>query len=71
MTAHVFRKIFAITDPASNILQSEKNELLTAVILAETAEGRRRQLRNDFTKALTATKEYCGRHNLVQQYFTA
>ena len=38
MTAHVFREIFAITDPASNILQSEQIDLLIAVSLVETAE---------------------------------
>ena len=71
MTARVFRKIFAITDPASNILQSEKIDLLIAVRLVETAEGQLCQLRSGFKKVLAETKEYCSRHNLVQQDFPA
>ena len=65
MTAHVFRKIFANTDLASNILQSEKIDLFIAVRLVETAEGRLRQLRSDFTKVFAETEEFCSRHNLV------
>ena len=57
MTAHVFRKIFAITDPASNILKSEQIDLLIAVRLVETAEGRLPQMRSDNTKVLPETKE--------------
>ena len=69
MTARVFRKIFAIADPASNILQSEKIDLLIEVRLVETEEGQLHQLQSDFTKVLAETKEYCSRHNLVQQDF--
>ena len=57
MTAHVFRKIFAITDPASNILQSEQIYLFIAVRLVETAEGRLPRMRSDYTKVLAETKE--------------
>ena len=57
MTAHVFRKIFAITDPASNILQSEQIDLLIAVRLVETAEGRLPRMRGDYTKVLAERKE--------------
>ena len=39
LTAHVFRKIFVITNPASNILQSEKIDRLIAVRLVETTKG--------------------------------
>ena len=38
LTAHVFNKIFSITDPASLYLQSGKIDLLTAILLIETAE---------------------------------
>ena len=71
MTAGVFRNIFAITDPVSNILQSEKIALLIAVRFVAMLEGQLRQLRSDFTKVLAETKEYCSRHNLVQQDFPA
>ena len=71
MAPCVFRKIFAIADTASNILQLEKSDLLIAVRLVETAEGRLRQLRSDFTKVLAGTKENCSRHYLVQQDFPA
>ena len=43
---HLFRKIFAITHPASNILQSKQIDLLIAVRLVETAEGRLPRMRN-------------------------
>ena len=57
LTAHVFRKIFAITDPASNILQSEQIDLFIAVGLVETAEGRLPRMRSNYTKVLPETKE--------------
>ena len=56
-TAHVFRKIFAITDPASNILQSGQIYPFIAVRLVETAEGRLPIMRSDYTKVLAETKE--------------
>ena len=71
MTAHIFLKIFAITDPASNILQSEEIDLLFAVRLVEMAEGRLPRKRSDFTKVLAETKKYCSRHNLVREDFPA
>ena len=66
-----FPEDFAITDPASSILQSEKIALLFAVSFVETLEGQLRQQQNDFTKVLAEIKEYCSRHNLVQQDFQA
>eukprot|EP00794_Sanderia_malayensis_P000998 gene998-314_t len=39
ITARVFHKIFAITDPASLYLQSEKIDILTAIRLVETAQA--------------------------------
>ena len=38
MTVFIFKRIFGITDPASNYLQSGKIDLLTAIRLVETAE---------------------------------
>ena len=58
MTAHVFRKIFAITDPALNILQSEQIYLFIAVRLVETVEGGPLpRMRSDYTKVLPETKK--------------
>ena len=57
MTAHVLRKIFAITNPASYFLQSEQIDLLVAVRLVETAEGRLPRMRSDYMKVLAETKE--------------
>ena len=57
MTAHVFRKIFAITDPASNILQSEQIYLFIAVRSVETVEGPLPRMRNDYTKVLAETNK--------------
>ena len=54
MTAHVFRKIFAITNPASYILQSKQIDLLIAVRLVE---GRLPRMRRGYTKVLAETKE--------------
>ena len=42
---HLFPKIFAIIHPASNILQSKQIDLLIAVRLVETAEGRLPRMR--------------------------
>ncbi len=36
VTAHIFRKIFAITNPASLYLQSEKIDILEAIRLVRT-----------------------------------
>ena len=66
-----YRKIIAITDHASNILQSEKIDLLIAVKLVETVERQLRHLRSDSTKVLAETKEFCSRQNLVRQNFPA
>ena len=57
MTAHVFRKIWEITDPASNILQSEQIYLFIAVRLVETAEGPLPRMRSDYTKVLAERKK--------------
>ena len=57
MTAHVFRKMLAITDPASNILHVIANRSVDALRLVETAEGRLPRMRNDYTKVLAETKE--------------
>ena len=57
ITAHVFRKIFAITDPASNILQSKQIDLLIAERLVETAERTLHRMRSDYTKVLAETED--------------
>ena len=36
LTAHLFHKIFTVTDPGSLYLQSEKIDILTAIRLVET-----------------------------------
>ena len=57
MTVHFFREIFAITNPAPNILQSEQIDLLIVVRLVETAEGWLPRMRRDYMKVLAETKE--------------
>ena len=57
MTAHVFQKIFATTDPPTDILQSEQIDLLIVFRLVETAEGRLPRMRSDFMEILAETKE--------------
>ena len=57
MTAHVFRKILAITDPASNILHVMASRSVECAKIVETAEGRLPRMRNDYTKVLAETKE--------------
>ena len=52
LTAHVFNKIFSLTDPASLYLQSGKIDLLTAIRLIETAESKLEKLRGEFSKFL-------------------
>jgi len=69
LTAHLFKRIFAITDPASSYLQSEKIDFLTAIRLVETAEQQLRQLRDEFGVILTQAKEFCASHELEQQNF--
>ena len=68
MTAYVFRKIFAITDPASNILQSEQIDLMITVRLVETAEGRLPQMRSDYTKVLAETNESVAGSNCAAKF---
>ena len=69
LTAHLFKRIFAITDPASSYLQSEKIDFLTAIRLVETAEQQLRQLHDEFGVILTQAKEFCASHELEQQNF--
>ena len=71
LTAHLFRHIFAITDPASLYLQSEKIDLLTAIRLVETAQTQLQQLRSKFTEIHAEAKSYCTHHQLQEQDFIA
>ena len=66
LTAHVFSKIFSITDPASLYLQSGKIDLLTAIRLIETAESQLEKLRGEFSKVLALAKTFCADHELEQ-----
>ena len=50
LTAHVFNKIFSITDPASLYLQSGKIDLLLFDRLIETAESQLGKLRGESSK---------------------
>ena len=68
LTAHVFRKIFSITDPASLYLQSGKIDLLTAIRLIETAESQLEKLRGEFSKVLALAKTFCVDHELEQDF---
>lgn len=68
LTAHVFKQIFAITDPASLYLQSERIDLLTAIRLIETAESQLGQLREDFNKVLALAKTFCRNHGLHDDF---
>ena len=68
LTAHVFNKIFSITDPASLYLQSEKIDLLTAIRLIETAESHLEQLRGEFSKVHALAKMFCVDHELEQDF---
>ena len=65
LTAHVFNKIFSITDPASPYLQSGNIDLLTAI---ETAESQLEKLRGKFSKVLALAKTFCGDHELEQDF---
>ena len=68
LTAHVFNKIFSITDPASLYLQSGKIDLLTAIRLIETAESQLEKLRGEFSKILALAKTFCVDHELEQRF---
>ena len=68
LTAHVFNKIFSITDPASLYLQSGKIDLLTAILLIETAESQLEKLRGEFSKILALAKTFCVDHELEQDF---
>ena len=68
LTAHVFNKIFSITDPAPLYLQSGKIDLLTAIRLIETAESQLDKLRGEFSKVLALAKTYCVDHELEQDF---
>ena len=68
LTAHVFNKIFSITDPASLYLQSGKIDLLTAIRLIETAESQLEKLRGEFSKVLALAKTFCVDHELEQDF---
>ena len=65
-----FRKIFAITDPASNILQSEQIYLFIAVRLVETVEGPLPRMRSDHTKVLAETKKTVAGTNSAARFFS-
>ena len=54
MTAHVFRKIFAITVLLQIFFSQSKS--ICAVRLVEMAEGRLPRMRSDYTKVLAETK---------------
>ena len=58
MTAHVFRKIFAVTDPASNILQSEQ------IDCGKTS----RDGRGAVTNVLAETKESVAGTNIAARF---
>ena len=68
LTAHIFSKIFSITDPASLCLQSGKIDLLTAIRLIETAESQLEKLRGEFSKVLALAKTFCVNHELEQDF---
>eukprot|EP00794_Sanderia_malayensis_P017877 gene17877-19659_t len=70
LTAHLFKQMFAITNPASLYLQSEKIDILTALRLIETAEVQLGLFRNEFASVLEDAKNFCVRHDLQQQTFT-
>ena len=55
ITAHLFQKIFTITDPASLYLQSEKTQLVT--------------LRGEFESVLKEAKKFCEDHELEDRDF--
>ena len=70
LTAHVFNKIFSITDPASLYLQSEKIDLLTAIRLIKTAESQLEKLRGEAScvGVLALAKTFCVDHELEQDF---
>ena len=69
ITAHLFHKIFTITDPASLYLQSEKIEILTAIRLYETGQSQFVTLRGQFESVLKEAKEFCEAHELENRDF--
>ena len=68
LTAHVFNKIFSLTDPASLYLQSGKIDLLIAIRLIQTAESQLEKLRGEFSKVLALAKMFCVDHELEQDF---
>ena len=69
ITAHLFHKIFAITDPASLYLQSEKISIVTAIRLVETGQSQLATLRGQFESGLKEAKEFCEDHELENRDF--
>eukprot|EP00112_Aurelia_sp_Birch-Aquarium-sp1_P011204 Seg236.1 transcript_id=Seg236.1/GoldUCD/mRNA.D3Y31 product="Zinc finger MYM-type protein 1" protein_id=Seg236.1/GoldUCD/D3Y31 len=70
ITAHLFKKIFTITDPASSYLQSEKIDILTAIRLVETVQSQLVTLRGEFENVVEEAKELCAAHELKEHDFT-
>ena len=68
-TAHLFHKIFTITDPASLYLQSEKIEILTALRLVETGQSQLVTLHGQFESVLKEAKEFCEAHEIENRDF--
>jgi len=66
LTAHVFKYLFDITDPASKYLQSEKIDLLQAVKLVQTTEEALIKLRDDFERIFNSASQYAEKHGLQQ-----
>ena len=69
ITAHLFHKIFTITDPASLYLQSEKIDVLTAIRLVETVQSQLVTLRSEFESVFKEAKEFCEAHELENRDF--
>lgn len=70
ITAHLYNKIFTITDPASLYLQSEKIDILTAIRLVETVQSQLVTLRGEFENVVEEAKEFCAAHELEEHDFT-
>ena len=68
-TAHLFHKIFTITDPASLYLQSEKIEILTAIRPVETGQSQLVTFRGQFESVLKEAKEFCEAHEIENRDF--
>ena len=69
ITAHLFHKIFTITDPASLYLQSEKIDILTAIRLVETVQSQLVTLRGELESVLKEAKKFCEDHELEDRDF--